>query len=223
MKYLILLGILLCINTSIYSQIDANSVMGLPTVTNTTEMQGITGANTGSIVYNIAEEEIFMFNGITWISCNLSNTGLQFYTWNTGNVSQPNINNKRGLGVSTTQGRTTADLNNTLRGNLAPDNDGYIIAFIGTIRVQNTGNFTFTSRSDDGSRIYIDDVVALNNWFNQAPTTRTATVNLAAGEHKIEFWYYENAGGDFMEFTWGANPDGYTSGSVINANQFFVK
>ncbi|WP_442266864.1 PA14 domain-containing protein [Tenacibaculum sp. ZS6-P6] len=159
----------------------------------------------------------------TSTATNNNNNGLQYYTWNITNTSQPNINNKRTLGVSTTQGQTTSLLDNTSRANLAPDNDGYIIHYIGTINVQNTGNFTFNARSDDGSRIYIDNVLVVENWFDQGATTRSGTVTLAAGEHKIEFWYYENTGSDFMQFTWGANPDGYTVGSTINANQFIIK
>ncbi|WP_299683481.1 PA14 domain-containing protein [uncultured Tenacibaculum sp.] len=170
-------------------------------------------------------------DGTNWQQINSSptststtnNSGLQYYTWNIANTSQPNINNKRTLGISTTQGATTALLDNTSRGNLAPDNDGYIIHFIGTLNVQNTGDFTFNARSDDGTRIYIDNVLVVENWFDQGATTRSGTVNLATGEHRIEFWYYENAGGDFMQFTWGANPDGYAVGSTINANQFIIK
>ncbi len=167
-------------------------------------------------------------DGINWQQINSTTTaseqnGLQYYTWNTANITQPNIDNKRSLGLSISQGSTTIPLNNTSRGNLAPDTDGYIILYTGTLKVENTGSFTFNARSDDGTRIYIDDILVVDNWFDQGATTRSGTVNLAAGEHKIEFWYYENAGGDFMEFTWGANPDGYTVGNVINANQFIVK
>ena len=158
------------------------------------------------------------------IETNLTDhSGLQYYTWNIANTSQPNIGSVRNLGLPSTSGRWLAALDNTTLNTLRPDNEGYIIRFVGTIKVQNTGDFTFTSRSDDGSRIYIDDVLVLENWFNQVPTTRSGTINLAAGEHKIEFWYYENTGGETMEFTWGANPDGYTVGSFMSASQFFVK
>lgn len=170
-------------------------------------------------------------DGTNWQQINRNTTststtdsnGLQFYTWDIFNTSQPNIDNKRSLGVSTSQGTVTTALNNTLRATLAPDNNGYIISCVGTLRVQNAGSFTFNARSDDGTRIYIDGVLVLENWFDQGATTRSGTVNLAAGEHKIEFWYYEYLGGEFMEFTWGANPDGYVSGSTINANQFIIK
>lgn len=153
----------------------------------------------------------------------IDRSGLQYYTWNIANTSQPNIGSVRELGLPSTSGRWIAELNTTAHNMVRPDTNGYIIRFVGTIKVQNTGDFTFTSRSDDGSRIYIDDVMVLESWFDQGATTRSGTINLAVGEHKIEFWFYENGGAETMEFTWGANPDGYTAGSFISASQFFVK
>ncbi|CAL2094761.1 PA14 domain-containing protein [Tenacibaculum sp. 190524A05c] len=159
----------------------------------------------------------------TTSSTTTTNNGLQYYTWNISNTSQPNIDNPRTLGVSSTQGIVSANLNDSSRSSIAPDTDGYILKYTGTLNVQNSGNFTINGRSDDGTRVYIDGVLVLENWFDQGPTTRSGTVNLGAGKHKIEFWYYENGGGDFMEFTWGTNPDGYTVGSTINANQFTIE
>ncbi len=56
-----------------FSQIDADSVMGVPTVIDNAEMISVTGANIGSIVYNIAQRGIFMFDGTTWISTSGTN------------------------------------------------------------------------------------------------------------------------------------------------------
>jgi len=152
----------------------------------------------------------------------MNNRGLQYFTWNTANIATPAITDIRVLGLSTSSGLWTADLNNAARASIAPDADGYIIRYVGTLNVENTGSFTFSARSDDGSRIYIDDVLVVENWFDQPPVTRTGTINLAKGQHRIEFFYYENGGGDFMEFTWGANPDGYTVGNTLSASDFFV-
>ncbi|WP_431166411.1 hypothetical protein [Tenacibaculum halocynthiae] len=48
------------------SQIDAGSVIGLPTAQNNTEMNNITGATEGSFLYNVAEKNIYFFNGTSW-------------------------------------------------------------------------------------------------------------------------------------------------------------
>lgn len=55
------------------AQIDANSVMGIPQVANNTEMQSITGAQEGSMVYNIEQKGIYIFNGTSWVSTSGNN------------------------------------------------------------------------------------------------------------------------------------------------------
>ncbi|TCI84570.1 hypothetical protein [Tenacibaculum sp. M341] len=72
-KIYIILILSIFSSSDIFSQIDADSVMGLPTVTDNTEMNSVTGANTGSVVYNIAQRGIFMFDGTNWISTSSNN------------------------------------------------------------------------------------------------------------------------------------------------------
>ncbi|WP_408032206.1 hypothetical protein [Tenacibaculum xiamenense] len=55
---------------TITSQIDANSVKGIPVVTNDTEMNSVTGAIEGSMVYNIANKNIYIFDGTNWVPVN---------------------------------------------------------------------------------------------------------------------------------------------------------
>lgn len=100
----------------------------------------------------------------------------------------------------------------------------FIVIFTGTLIVQNTGDFTFNSNSDDGSRIFVDEALILEDWVNQGGgSVETTTVNLAAGRHDIEFWYYQEQGVRTINFSWGANPDGYALGSSIQANQFVIE
>ena len=107
---------------------------------------------------------------------------------------------------------------------LRPVNDRYLIVFTGTLIVENTGEFTFTSVSDDGARIFIDEAMVLNDWFSHgAINTFDTTVTLAKGRHDIEFWYFENTGGQSLNFSWGVNQDGYPIGSAIQANQFIIE
>ncbi len=47
------------------AQIDANSLMGLPTAT-TVEMNGITGAAAGQSLYNTDEDAIYYYTGTVW-------------------------------------------------------------------------------------------------------------------------------------------------------------
>ncbi|MGG8498112.1 hypothetical protein ACQY1Q_17030 [Tenacibaculum sp. TC6] len=59
-----------------FAQIDANSVLGLPSASNDTEMNGITGAQEGAILYNITQKNIYFFNGSNWITPSSSATNI---------------------------------------------------------------------------------------------------------------------------------------------------
>lgn len=65
------------------------------------------------------------------------------------------------------------------------------------IKTQNfpAGDHTFTIKSDDGIRLYIDDQLIIDDWNDHAMKISTATVNLTQGDHTIKVEYYENAGG----------------------------
>ncbi|WP_298549184.1 hypothetical protein [uncultured Aquimarina sp.] len=69
----LLFFILILYLTQAYTQIDAGSVMGLPTAATTVEMNGVTGAATGAILYNLEEGKIFVFDGTNWVSTSNDN------------------------------------------------------------------------------------------------------------------------------------------------------
>ncbi len=66
MKKILLIWIIL--PQIILSQIDEYSVMGLPTAVTNLEMNSVTAAATGSILYNLEENKIFVFDGTNWVS-----------------------------------------------------------------------------------------------------------------------------------------------------------
>jgi hypothetical protein len=81
------------------------------------------------------------------------------------------------------------------------------------------GEFNFTSSSNDGARIYVDDSLILDAWAND-DTTGSGKVNLARGKHRFEFWYYQLTGTTNFTFSWGTNQDGRSG--IINANQLTI-
>lgn len=56
------------------------------------------------------------------------------------------------------------------------------------------GTYTYTVRSDDGVRLFIDDQVVINDWTGHAATTYTVTIPLSAGLHTIKLEYFEAYG-----------------------------
>ncbi|WP_440880346.1 PA14 domain-containing protein [Tenacibaculum sp. C7A-26P2] len=214
------------ITSSIYAQIDRNSLLALPSINKQLELKSIITPKEGSLVMNKENRKIYYYNGINWLPIKAGRElerGLQHFFWVTGNISKPDISNFTKLGIPTSSGSVKGRLNNRLRENISSLTNGYIICLRGILKVNNPGKFNFISHSSDGSRIYVDNFLILENWDDQKIKKSTGNVTLAKGEHSIEFWYYQNRGGGFMKFKWGNNPDGYILGSTIRASQFFVK
>lgn len=220
------LAFVLNTTSSIYAQIDRNSLLALPSINKQLELKSIINPKEGSLVMNKENRKIYYYNGINWLPIRAgreSGRGLQHFFWITGNTSKPNISNFTKLGVPTSSGSVKGKLNNNLRENISSLTNGYVICLRGILKVNNPGKFNFISHSNDGSRIYIDNFLILENWDGQKTKKSTGNVTLARGEHPIEFWYYQNRGNGFMNFKWGDNPDGYVPGSTIRASHFFVK
>jgi glucose/arabinose dehydrogenase len=57
------------------------------------------------------------------------------------------------------------------------------------------GDWEFAVTADDGVRLYVDGVLVIDKWIDQAPTTYRTTLSLDGGPHNIVMEYYENGGG----------------------------
>jgi hypothetical protein len=79
------------------------------------------------------------------------------------------------------------------------DSDSFAIRYTGFIRIDTPGTYTFFTSSDDGSKLYIDDVQIVNNDGDHGNQERQGTVNLTSGFHKIRILFYENGGGQILE------------------------
>ena len=65
------------------------------------------------------------------------------------------------------------------------------------------GTYRFTMTTDDGMRLWIDDVLILDAWVPQAPTTYTRDVPLTAGRHLIKVEYFEQTGNAVAQVAFG--------------------
>lgn len=80
--------------------------------------------------------------------------------------------------------------------------DGFCIRWTGTLHVPRDGEYTFYLTSDDGSRLYLDNVQVIDNWGHHADVERTYTTYLSAGPHPIRVDYYEEYGWAAVYFEW---------------------
>ena len=79
----------------------------------------------------------------------------------------------------------------------------YTVRWRGFIKVPTCGEYTFSTRSDDGSLIYIDGALVVNNdGIHNDATTETGTINLSRGCHEFELQYFEAGGGQSVFTQW---------------------
>jgi hypothetical protein len=80
-------------------------------------------------------------------------------------------------------------------------NDNFSARWVGAVPLF-AGQYTFTVRADDGVRLWISGYTLIDYWNDQAPTSRSSTVNLASSERTIEMEYYENGGGAVAQLSY---------------------
>jgi len=95
---------------------------------------------------------------------------------------------------------------------VATHTDNFAIRFSGYIQIPTAGQYTFSTSSDDGSRLLIDGQQAVDNDGAHGPQQRSGTVTLTAGMHAIVVDFFEIAGGELLTVSW-AGP-GVTSGPI---------
>ncbi len=76
------------------------------------------------------------------------------------------------------------------------NDDHYAFSFDGYIDIPTTGIYTFYTDSDDGSRLYIDDRLVVDNDGLHGMTEAEGVVALERGLHKIRVTHFEKTGGD---------------------------
>src|SRR5579862_3852130 len=67
------------------------------------------------------------------------------------------------------------------------------------------GNYTFTTVSDDGSHVYIDGALVVDNGGAHSATPVSGTVRLTRGVHLLFLDYDQRGVGFALEFLWARN------------------
>lgn len=69
------------------------------------------------------------------------------------------------------------------------------------------GAYSLSIKSDDGSRLYINGALLIDNWGVHGAELRSGVVQLTQGRHALMIEYFDQGGGRTMEFFW-ATPHG---------------
>jgi hypothetical protein len=66
----------------------------------------------------------------------------------------------------------------------------------------NAGRYRFTTTADDGVCLWVNNVMLIDQWRDQAATTYSAEIDLPGGSIPVKMEYYENNGGAVAQLSW---------------------
>ena len=72
----------------------------------------------------------------------------------------------------------------------------------GEIEIPFAGTYTFITRSNDGSRIFVNDELVVEDWGAHVARDTAGTIDLEAGAYPIAVEYYQNGGTAEIEVLW---------------------
>lgn len=81
--------------------------------------------------------------------------------------------------------------------------DYFSLYFKGFVYVREKGEYTFSVSSDDGTILYIDGKEVVNNDGAHAKITKTGSIVLTSGWHRLELGYFDNIREEILEVKMG--------------------
>ena len=80
----------------------------------------------------------------------------------------------------------------------------------GQVEPRYSETYTFTTESDDGVRLWVDDRLIIDKWINQSATSHTGEITLEAGVlYDIRMEYYEDGGAAVARLNWSSNSQNF--------------
>jgi uncharacterized protein YraI len=126
--------------------------------------------------------------------------------------------NNRNLAGDPVLQRTEANLNNDWgSGSPAPNvvnNDNFSARWRRMVYFP-AGTYRFTATTDDGMRVWIDDVLIIDSWWDSQAHTVEKDVYINAGDHEVKVKYYEASGQAVAKLSWMA-VGGITPSTFLN-------
>jgi len=83
--------------------------------------------------------------------------------------------------------------------------DNFSCRWTGEVEAAFTETYTFYTNSDDGVRLWIDNLQLVDNWTDHSSTEDRGTIDLVAGNtYRIVMEMYENGGGAVAQLRWSS-------------------
>ena len=81
-------------------------------------------------------------------------------------------------------------------------NDDFALRFVGCVNVPVDGAYRFYTTSDDGTQLFVDGQMVVNNDGLHSARARSGQVQLSAGSHAIELTFFEHLGREVLAVQW---------------------
>lgn len=98
--------------------------------------------------------------------------------------------------------------------------DRFGFKYTSQILIDTAGTYTFRTASDDGSALYLDGTLVVNNDGIHGSSTKSASVTLVSGLHDIEVDYFEWDGGESLTVSY-SGPDTGNSFVAIPTSRLY--
>jgi hypothetical protein len=84
---------------------------------------------------------------------------------------------------------------------LEVNGDNFSVRWTRTINTP-AGTYQFTAIMDDGMRVWVDDQLVIDSWYDSQVHTVQANVYLTGGNHDVQVEYYQASGGAIARLDW---------------------
>ena len=98
--------------------------------------------------------------------------------------------------------------------------ENFSIRWTGRLRVPKSGAYDIATRADDGTRLWLDGNLLVDDWSDHPPVTKSKRVNLKAGrDYDIRLEYYQGGGGASVTLGWLVSPTDEIKDAVTAAKR----
>ncbi len=78
----------------------------------------------------------------------------------------------------------------------------FSIRWVGYLAAPKAGRYQFATRSDDGSQLWIDNTLVVDNGGSHGAQYKSGNIELNAGFHKVRLDYFQDGGSRALQFFW---------------------
>ena len=191
--------LLLVVNTSYSQSKQANIVLpaGYQSATPLFDRMSATLSQTGSVVSGTVTPQAVQVYQLTKNAKESAGTGLSYALYGNKTLSGNPIQTGTDATVNFDWqygGKTSGQ-----------PSDNFSVRWTGQVKPAYSEEYTFYTRADDGTRLWVNDQLLVNDWSNHAVREKASKITLEAGKkYNIKLEYFENVGAAVCKLLWSS-------------------